>query len=61
MNEDTDLSIAKVCEAFRPSQDDMTMIVLTRSEYESLVKAIASKAVEYGFYDGLSHCDQVRR
>jgi hypothetical protein len=56
MNEDTDLSIARVCEEFRPSSD-MAMVVMTRAEYESVVKAIASKAVEYGFYDGLSHCD----
>lgn len=59
MGEGISLAIDKVCEEFRPNKVGM-MVMLSMKEYQELVRLIATKGVEYGWYEGMDDAKYVK-
>jgi len=59
MGEGISLAIDKVCEEFRPRKGDM-MVMMSMKEYQGLVRLIATKGVEYGWYEGMDDAKYVK-
>lgn len=50
--EELQLRIDKLCEEFRASRD-MAMVVMSRDEYQSLIRTVVSRSVQAGWEEGM--------
>ena len=50
--EELQLRIDKLCEEFRASRD-MAMVVMSRAEYQQLIRMIVTKSVQVGWEEGM--------
>lgn len=50
--ESMQLRIDKLCEEFRASRD-MTMVVMSRDEYQSLIRTVVTRSVQAGWEEGM--------
>jgi hypothetical protein len=50
--ESIQLRIDKICEEFRSSRD-MAMVMMSRAEYEQLIRTVVTKSVQAGWEEGM--------
>lgn len=50
--EELQLRIDKLCEEFRASRD-LTMVAMTRDEYQQLIRMVVTKSIQAGWEEGM--------
>lgn len=50
--ENMQLRIDKLCEEFRASRD-MAMVVMSRDEYQQLIRTVVTRSVQAGWEEGM--------
>ena len=50
--EELQLKIDKICEEFRASRD-MAMVVMSRAEYQALIRTVVTRSVQAGWEEGM--------
>jgi len=57
--ENLQLRIDKLCEEFRASRD-MTMVMMSRDEYQQLIRTVVTRSVQAGWEEGMEDAKYVK-
>tara|TARA_R110000822_G_scaffold35007_9_gene98891 strand:+ start:1227 stop:1433 length:207 start_codon:yes stop_codon:yes gene_type:complete len=57
--EEIQLGIDKICEEFRASRD-VAMVVMSRAEYQQLIRTVVSRSVQAGWEEGMADSKYVK-